>query len=127
VPLDAVAARLFAVADQLGVDAMQALARSFPAVAAYDAVRVTRTREDLVYIVQFIAASLASGDDTVFFEFLTWLQQLLAGRGVPAQALVAGLNALRPGVGQLDDGAQRLLDTGRELLVSKGPARAASR
>jgi len=126
VPLDAVAARLFAVADQLGGDAMQALARSFPAVAAYDAVRVTRTREDLVYIVQFIAASFASGDDTVFFEFLTWLHRMLARRGVPAEALVAGLYALRPGVGQVDDGAQRLLDAGRELLVSRSAARAAA-
>jgi diguanylate cyclase (GGDEF)-like protein len=126
VPIDAVAARLFAVADQLGGDAMQALTRSFPAMAAYDAVRITRTREDLVYIVQFIAASLVSGDDTVLFEFLTWLQHVLACRGVPPQALVAGLDALRPGVGQVDDGAGRLLDAGRELLVSRSAARAAS-
>jgi len=124
--LDAVAARLFAIADQLGGDAMQALIRSFPAMAAYDAVRVTRTREDLVYIVQFIAASLASGDDAVFFEFLTWLEHLLARRGVPAQALVAGVDALRPGLGQVDDGAGRLLDAGRELLVSRSPMRAES-
>jgi hypothetical protein len=95
-------------------------------MAAYDAVRITRTREDLVYIVQFIAASLASGDDTVFFEFLTWLQHLLARRGVPAQALVAGLDALRPGVGQVDDRAGRLLDAGRELVASGSAPRAAS-
>jgi len=122
VPMDAVAAQLFAVADQLGGDAMQALTGFFPAMAAYDAIRITRTREDLVHIVQFIAASLASADDTVFLEFLTWLQDLLARRGVPTQALVAGLDALRPGVGQVDDGAGRLLDAGRELLVSPSAA-----
>jgi hypothetical protein len=120
------AARLFADADQLGGDAMQALTRSFPAMAAYDAVRITRTLEDLVYIVQFIAASLASGDDTVFLEFLTWLQHLLAERGVPAQALVAGIDALRPGIGQVDDGGGRLLDAGRDLLVSGSATRAPS-
>jgi hypothetical protein len=104
---------------------MQALTGSFSAMAAQDAARITRTREDLVYLVQFIAASLASGDDTVFFEFLTWLQHLLARRGVPAQALVAGLDALRPGVGHADDGAGRLLDAGRALLVPRSAARAA--
>jgi len=124
VPLDAVAARIFAVADQVGGDAMQALTRSFPAMASYDAIRMTRTREDLVYTVQFIAASLAAGDDTVFFEFLTWLQHLLAYRGVPTQALVAGLDALRPGVGHVDDAAERLLDAGRELLVARSAASA---
>ncbi|MDP1876314.1 MAG: diguanylate cyclase [Actinomycetota bacterium] len=117
IPLDPVAAQLFADADALGAEAMQGLARSFPAMAAYDEAKLARTREDLVYVVQFLAAALAARDDTVFFEFLGWLEHLLARRGVPPQALPAGLDALRPGIGRIDETASRLLDSGNARLA----------
>jgi len=87
-------------------------------MAAYDQNSLARTREDLVYIVQFVAAALAAADDTVFLEFLTWLDHLLAHRGVPTRAIIAGLEALGPGLGAVDAGAQRLLDAGHKMLVS---------
>lgn len=116
VHLDPVAARLFAEADGLGGAAMQGLERSFPAIAAYDEAQSTRTREDLVYIVQFLAASFAAADDAVFLEFLAWLQRLLGHRGVPPQALILGLHALKPGIGLVGVEAERLLEAGIEWL-----------
>jgi methanogenic corrinoid protein MtbC1 len=112
-PLDPVALRLFAAADGLGGGALDGLAARFPSMADYDDRQLARTREDLVFIVQFLAAALLSADDRVFAEFLTWLQDLLGSRRVPPQALPAGLDALRPLVMAVDPGAVRLLDTGR--------------
>jgi hypothetical protein len=71
-----------------------------------------------VYIVEFLAAALASADESVFLEFLVWLHDLLTHRQVPGRALVAGLEALRPGVGDVDPDALRVLDAGRSMLVT---------
>lgn len=116
--LDGAADQLFAQASILGSNAMLGLTTAFPAMAAYDETSLSRTREDLVYIVQFLAAAIAAGDDTVFLEFLTWLDQLLAHRGVPTRAIIAGLEALRPGLGAVDAGALRLLEAGHRMLAS---------
>ena len=50
-------------------------------MAQCDTLKLTRTREDLVCNVQYAGAALAADDDKFFFEFLTWLQQLLAPLG----------------------------------------------
>jgi hypothetical protein len=49
--------------------------------------------------------------------FLDWLQTLLVRRGVPPQALIAGLEALRPVIEAVDTGAALLLDLGRQGLL----------
>jgi len=97
--------RLFASTDDLAAEAMQALAGSIPAMSAYDENQKARTREDLVFIVQFLGAAVAAADDMVFQKF----------SGVSTPALVAGLEALTPGGGMIDPGAQRILDSGRRL------------
>jgi diguanylate cyclase (GGDEF)-like protein len=116
-PVDPVALRLTAQADALGGAAFGGLAAFFPPMAGYDERRMTRTREDLVSIVQFLAASLLAADQAIFGDFLYWLQNLLVQRGVPPQALIAGLEALGPVVEAVDTGAALLLDLGHQELL----------
>jgi hypothetical protein len=70
-----------------------------------------------VFIVRFLAAALLAADHEIFDDFLDWLQNLLAPRGVPPQALIAGLEALRPVVEAVDTGAALVLDLGRQGLL----------
>ena len=116
-PVDPVAVRLTAQAEALGGAAFDGLAARFPAMAGYDERRMARTREDLVFIVRFLAATLLAADQAIFGGFLYWLQNLLVQRGVPPQALIAGLEALRPVVEAVDTGAALLLDVGRQELL----------
>ena len=115
--VDPVALRLTAQADALGGAALDGLAARFLPMADYDERRMARTREDLVFIVQFLAATLLAADQAIFGDFLNWLQNLLVQRGVPPQALIAGLEALRPVVEAVDAGAALLLDLGRQELL----------
>jgi diguanylate cyclase (GGDEF)-like protein len=115
--VDPVALRLIAQADALGGAAFDGLAARFPPMADYDERRMTRTREDLVFIVQFLAAALLAADQAIFGDFLHWQQNLLVQRDVPPQALIAGLEALRPVVEVVDAGAALLLDLGRQELL----------
>jgi methanogenic corrinoid protein MtbC1 len=71
--------------------------------------QVARTREDLAFIVRFIAAARLVDDPAVFLEFLDWLNTLLGARGVPGTALVAGLEALAPLVDNADPKAGHLI------------------
>jgi diguanylate cyclase (GGDEF)-like protein len=119
-PVDPIALRLTAQAEVLGGAALDGLAARFPPLAAYDERRIARTREDLVFIVRFLAASLLAADQAIFGDFLGWLQNLLVQRDVPPQALAAGLEALRPVVEAVDTGAALLLDLGRRELL-EGP------
>ena len=116
-PVDPVALRLTAQAEALGGAAFDGLAARFPPMAGYDERQMARTREDLVFIVQFLAATLLAADQAIFGDFLYWLQNLLVQRGVPPQALIAGLEALRPVVEAVDTGAALLLDLGRQELL----------
>jgi diguanylate cyclase (GGDEF)-like protein len=117
-PIDAVAQRLIAEAGAIGDAAFDALAARFSPMTAYSQSKLDRTREDLVFIVQFVAAAVLVDDHSVLFEFLTWLQQLLANRGVPPAGLITGLEVLLPLVGAVDAGAAQLLDSGRRQLVT---------
>jgi len=76
-----VALRLTAQADALGGAALDGLAARFLPMAGYDERRMARTREDLVFIVQFLAATLLAADQVIFGDFLNWLQNLLVQRG----------------------------------------------
>jgi len=117
--VDPVALRLGAQADALGSAAFDSLAARFAPMADYDERLRARTREDLVYIVQFLAAALLAADQAIFGDFLNWLQNLLIRRNVPPRALIAGLQALRPVVEAVDTGAALLLDLGRQELLDE--------
>ncbi len=117
--VDPVAFLLSVRADALGGAAFDGLAVGFPPMTGYDERQLARTREDLVFIVRFLAAALFAADEAIFADFLHWLQKLLVQRGVPPQALIAGLDALRPVVEDVDTGAARLLDLGRQELLDR--------
>jgi diguanylate cyclase (GGDEF)-like protein len=118
---DPVALQLNAQADALGGAAFDGLTARFPRMADYDERQIARTREDLVFIVRFLAAALLAADHEIFGDFLDWLQNLLVWRGVPPQALIAGLEALRPVIEAVDTGAALLLDLGRQGLLGGLP------
>jgi len=115
--VDPAALCLSAQADALAGAAFDGLTARFPRMADYDERQIARTGEDLVFIVRFLAAALLTADHTIFGDFLDWLQNLLVQRGVPPQALVAGLEALRPVIEAVDTGAALLLDLGRQGLL----------
>jgi hypothetical protein len=86
-------------------------------MADYDDRQVSRTRKDLVSIVRTLAATVLAADDAIFVDFLDWLQNFLVKRGVPPQALIAGLEALRPVIEAVDTPAALLVDLGRQGLL----------
>jgi hypothetical protein len=91
--------------------AFAVLEQQLPAMAGYDDRQRLRTRQDLAYIVRYVAAILLVDDMDVFESFRAWLRDLLAARGVPEGALQAGLRALAP---MLDD-----IDTRTRVLVAR--------
>jgi len=95
-------------APAIAADAYEALAASTPQMATYNDRQVARTREDLVFIVQFVAAARLVDDPTLLADFVSWLRGLLTARGVPASALDAGIRALIPLVAEVDRGAGRM-------------------
>jgi len=117
--LHPVARDLFARANALGAAAFDGLVTRFAPMATYDARQLARTREDLGYTVQFLAAAIAASDESIFTEFTQWLQTLLVHRGVPPQALISGLDALHPVIDAIDAPAAQLLRLGRQDLLDR--------
>jgi methanogenic corrinoid protein MtbC1 len=118
-PADSSSMLLLNRADEVGVAAMSALVERFPPMAAYGEQQLARTREDLVFNVQFLGAALLVGDDSIYTEFLDWLQDLLVSRSVPPTALIAGLEVLRPRVAAFHPEAVRLMDIGHQQLLDR--------
>ena len=112
VPLDPVALSLDARSIEFADLAFEELTRRFPSMAAYDRAQLASTREDLAFIVRFAAAARLLDEPEVFTTFLGWLESLLGARGVPTQALVARLEALRPLMVGADRDTADLLDIG---------------
>jgi hypothetical protein len=103
-------------AAEIAQTALPGLVARFPPMANYNDEQLTRTREDLAFNLQFLAAAMLVRDDTIFTDFLDWLQTLLANRGVPRTALPAGLEALKAALrGEPPEGV-RLLDLGSRIL-----------
>jgi methanogenic corrinoid protein MtbC1 len=113
-PVDPVGLRLTAQADVLGGAAFDGFAARFPAAADYDARQLALTRKDLVFIVRSLSATMLAADHAIFSDFLDWRYNLFVPRGVPPQALNAGLDALRPEVEAVDTRAAQLLDLVRQ-------------
>jgi hypothetical protein len=109
-------------ATEIAHAALSGLVARFPPMAKYGDEQLTRTREDLEFNVQFLAAAMLVADDRIFIDFLEWLQSLLVNRGVPGAALPAGLEALRPGVHDVYPEGVRLLDIGHRMLVDASTA-----
>ena len=78
-----------------------------------------RTREDLRWILRFVAASVDVDDPRVVQDFLTWTEGVLLARGVPPRALVAGLDALARHLDGDLHAAQHLLAAGRTWLLER--------
>ncbi len=112
--LDPGGAELDMRAGELSIVALAGLVREFPGMRTD---QIARTREDLAFIVAYVAAAKLVGDPAVLIEFLDWLEALLRVRHVPGGALTAGLEALRPLIWDVDPEAGRLADLGLEHLA----------
>lgn len=108
VPADALA--LDAGADAYADASLPGLERAFPAMRDYDERRRLRTREDLSFIVRFVAAALLVGDRSVWTDFAAWQLALLSARGVPERAFAAGLEVLAEQLRHDHPAAAQLLD-----------------
>ena len=106
-------------AHDLAATAYDTMLLRFPTMAGYDNRQLARTREDLLFIVQYLAAARLVRDDTVFTELLDWLAPLLRARGVPDAGLIAGLETLLPHVSASHPTAAPLLRAGLERLTLK--------
>ncbi|MEV6986162.1 cobalamin B12-binding domain-containing protein [Sphaerisporangium sp. NPDC051017] len=73
---------------------LDALTRTYPPMASYDARQMERTAEDLGHIADFLCAALYVDDAAMFGEFIAWTCAVLRARGVPAEAVVTGLRIL---------------------------------
>jgi methanogenic corrinoid protein MtbC1 len=113
-PLELEAAR-----PQLVEAALNELFLRFPPLAGYSQAQLARTSEDLAYILQFLEAALLTDDPRIFLvEFLPWLTRVLTARGLPADVVTAGLEAL----GAVLDAFPRsreLTEQGRQLAASR--------
>jgi hypothetical protein len=63
--------------------AMRTLTTRYPPLAGYTDRQLARTREDLHLILQFVEASLLTGDDSIITGFTGWLTPVLTTRGLP--------------------------------------------
>jgi len=113
---DRLAVRLDIDSTALAAVAFDSIMDSHPHLRDLNAQQIDRTREDLVFIVRFIAAARLVEDPTVLTEFLGWITELLEARRVPVEALVAGLDALAPVVEAFDREAGELIRQGRRHL-----------
>ncbi|MEV7862446.1 cobalamin-dependent protein [Streptomyces hirsutus] len=93
----------------------QDLEQRLPAMRDYTDEQRERTAEDLAQIVDFLAAALYVDDADVFTDFLAWTAEVLTARGVPAHAVLPGLDLLEE---QLRDfpRARGLIAEGRDAL-----------
>ncbi len=119
--LEPAALHLDASSASLAATAFDKLTAEFPHMTSYNDEQLARTREDLAFIVQFVAAARLVDDPDVLTEFLAWLGTLLGNRGVPALALNAGLRVLAPLIVDLDPPA------GEMALAALAPAKPAAR
>jgi diguanylate cyclase (GGDEF)-like protein len=108
--LDPAALRLAASAERLGAAAFADLASHYSALNDYDERQLISTRQDLVFMAQYLAAAMLVDEPAVFTDYLGWLEQTLGYRGVPRRAVLAGLEALRPHVAAIEPVAARLID-----------------
>ena len=93
---------------RLASQAFDSLIAAHPFMCSFNDDQLTRTKEDLAFIVRFVAAAAIVGDSTVLTEFLGWLKSLLIARSVPPGAILAGLEVLVPLITNVDGAAGQL-------------------
>jgi len=109
VAFDGAAMALELDSSRLASAALNSMTTTRPWMSAFTTEQLTRTREDLDFMVRFVAAARLVADPSVLMEFLDWLHSLLGARGIPAVALVAGLEALAPLVDSIDPKAGQMI------------------
>ena len=107
-PINGTLLELDAMAPEIAGAAFEALTAAYPPMATYNNSQLARTKEDLAFITQFIAAARLVNDPSVLADMLDWLRTLLATRGVPSGAVAAGLTVLAPVISQVDPQAGQL-------------------
>jgi methanogenic corrinoid protein MtbC1 len=122
IQLDPIALALDANAERLADAAFDDLVQRFPPMADYDQRSLDRTREDLAFIVRFVAAAQLVDDESVLTTFLDWLDVLLESRGVPTRAIVGGLESLQPLLDAAGDEPGRLGRLGVSFLTDRTPS-----
>ncbi|MFG3305296.1 B12-binding domain-containing protein [Streptomyces wuyuanensis] len=105
---------------QLVRNTLAGLEQRLPAMRSYGEAERERTAEDVAHIVDFLAAALYTDDARLFTGFLDWTGDILEARGVPAQALLPGLELLRQ---ELKDFPRALdfLEQGGAALRGRNP------
>ncbi|MCU1369838.1 MAG: hypothetical protein JWO77_1032 [Ilumatobacteraceae bacterium] len=101
-------ALLDAESRNLASRACDAMVAAHPFMRRFDDRQLARAREDLAYTVRYVAAAALVDETGVLVEYLDWLRTVLAARGVPATAIVAGLETLIPLVAAIDPAAGQL-------------------
>ena len=108
---------------QLVQAALNQLFLRFPPMAGYTKAQLERTSEDLGSILQFLEAALLTNDPRIFLtEFLPWLTRVLTARGLPAQVVTIGLEALEAVLDPYPH-SRNLITQGKHLAASQAPDR----
>ncbi len=89
-----VAAKLTAVRPELVEEAFDLLAERHPLMGQLTERQLQRTAEDLDYILQFLEAAVLTEDRRIIEDFVPWLQNVLTGRGLPADVVPTTLRTL---------------------------------
>ncbi len=100
--------------------AMQQLNWKNSSPTGYDARQLSRIQEDLTWIVRFAGAAQLVDDNTVFTEFLDWLVTVMDARGIPREALAAGLSELAVQVQLVNHEAADLLESSSNRVGRRG-------
>lgn len=97
----------------------------WPSMRDYNAYQLARTEEDLGYLVDFLSVALYVDDPDLYLDFIGWMVKILSSRGVPPQALRAGLVGVAEALQQLVGDAerpQRFLAAAVEVVNRSGSA-----
>ncbi len=105
---------------------MALLTESWPPMSDLDDRQLTRTREDLSFIFEFLAVSLLVDDDRIFVEFLVWLSGILTSRNLAPSTVGATIPLLIEALaaaGRLTPRVERLLREGASALQTPSTAK----
>lgn len=80
--------------DQLVDRALGRLRGRLPTMADLDDRQLVHTRRDLDYTLQFLETAMLVDDPSLVVDYVTWLDQLLVNRGLPAHVLPVSLEVL---------------------------------
>lgn len=78
-------------AGELSDGAMAEMSGRIPAMSAFSAQELTRARTDLADILRYLGVALDLDEPSMFDNFVAWLAEVLAARGVPAAFVAATL------------------------------------